>query len=160
MTRMRLFYLKNQMLIGNGLANFIGTNVAELISYRSVSPPPPEAMALLERVDTIFIPLSFSLVFIVTVVYEMPIRRFLQRYHRAGGVYPGGDQPARRRLLNEPFFLIAVDILIWIIAAIVYAAAIYRTPSGPSLSASSPPLSPFSFWNGGFKRVLYRCCSQ
>jgi sigma-B regulation protein RsbU (phosphoserine phosphatase) len=63
----------------------------------------------------------------------MPIRRFLQRYHRAGGVYPGGDQPARRRLLNEPFFLIAVDILIWIIAAIVYAAIIYRTPSGQSL---------------------------
>jgi len=47
MTRMRLFRLKNQMLIGNALANVIDVNVVQMISHRSISPPPPEAMALL-----------------------------------------------------------------------------------------------------------------
>ena len=134
MTKIQLFRLKNQMLIGNALANIIGVNVAELISHRSISPPPPEAMALFGRVDSIFLPLSFGLIFIITVFYELPIRRFLNRCHRAGGAYPGVDPSARQRLLNEPFFLIAIDFLSWIIAAVVYTAFIYRTPFGPSLA--------------------------
>ena len=134
MTKIQLFRLKNQMLIGNALANIIGVNVAELISRRSISPPPPEAMALFGRVDSIFLPLSFGLIFIITVFYELPIRRFLNRCHRAGGAYPGVDPSARQRLLNEPFFLIAIDFLTWIIAAVVYTASIYRTPFGPSLA--------------------------
>ena len=134
MTRIQLFRLKNQMLIGNALANIIGVNVAELISHRSISPPPPEAMALFGRVDSIFLPLSFGLIFIITVFYELPIRRFLNRCHREGGAYPGVDPSARQRLLNEPFFLIAIDFLTWIIAAVVYTASIYRTSFGPSLA--------------------------
>ncbi|MDP4980097.1 MAG: hypothetical protein NWQ21_11645, partial [Desulfobacterales bacterium] len=113
MTKIQLFRLKNQMLIGNALANIIGVNVAELISHRSISPPPPEAMALFGRVDSIFLPLSFGLIFIITVFYELPIRRFLNRCHRAGGAYPGVDPSARQRLLNEPFFLVAIDFLTW-----------------------------------------------
>ena len=134
MNKMRLFRLKNQMLIGNALANIIGVNVAEMISYRSISPPPPEAVALFERVDAVFLPLSFGLIFIITVFYELPIRRFLNRCHRSGGGYPGVDPSARQRLLNEPFFLIAVDFLTWIIAAVVYTSAVYRTPFGPLLA--------------------------
>ena len=130
MTRLRLFHYKNQMLIGNGLANIIGVNIAEFISHRSISPPSTEAMALFGRVDKVFLPLSFSLVFIATVIYERPIRRLLNRWYRADGDYPGGDQSARQRLLNEPFFLIAVDFLVWIIAAMVYTCAIYSEPAG------------------------------
>lgn len=134
MTRVRLLLLKNQMLIGNGLANLIGVNIAEFISHRSISPLPPAAISLFARVDFIFLPLSFALVLIVTVVYELPIRRFLNRCYLAGGVFQGVDHSARRRLLNEPFFLIAADFLTWITAAVVYTAAIYRTPFGPSLA--------------------------
>lgn len=134
MTRLRLFRLKNQMLIGNGAANFIGVNVASLISHRSISPPLPEALALFDRVDSIFLPLSFAIVFVFTLIYELPIRRFLNRCYLARGAYPGVDPSARQRLLNEPFFLIGVDFLIWIIAAMVYTASIYRTPYGPMLA--------------------------
>ncbi len=51
-----------------------------------------------------------------------------------GGRLPGVDPSARQRLLNEPFFIIAVDFLIWITAAVVYTASIYRMPFGPSLA--------------------------
>jgi sigma-B regulation protein RsbU (phosphoserine phosphatase) len=134
MTRSKLFRLKNQMLIGNGVANFIGVKVAESISHRSVLQPPPEAITLLEGIDKIFLPLSFSLIFIITLIYERPIRRFLTRCYLAGGSYPGVELPARQRLLNEPFFLIAVNLAAWITAAVVYSSAIYRTPFGPSLA--------------------------
>ncbi len=135
MTKLRLFSLKNQMLIGNALANLIGVNVAELINHRSVSPPPPEAMELLGHVDSVFLPLSFSLVLIVTLLYERPIRRYLSRCCQEKGAYPVVDQTARQRLLNEPFFLIGVDFLVWIIAAVVYSSAIYGEPNGPIFAA-------------------------
>ena len=45
----------------------------------------------------------------------------------------------RQRLLNEPFFLIAVDFLIWIIAAVVHTLAAYRTPFGPLLAGGVFP---------------------
>jgi ribose/xylose/arabinose/galactoside ABC-type transport system permease subunit len=44
----------------------------------------------------------------------------------------------RQRLLNEPFFLIAVDFLIWIIAAVVYTLAVHRTPFGLLLAGGGP----------------------
>ncbi len=133
MTRMRAFCLKNQMAIGNALANIIGVNVVEVIGHRSISPPPPEAMDLFARIDAFFLPLSFLLVFIVTVVYELPIRRFLNRCRQTQGSCPDVDLSARQRLLNEPFFLIAIDFLVWLIAAVIYTLAIHQSPFGPAL---------------------------
>jgi ribose/xylose/arabinose/galactoside ABC-type transport system permease subunit len=46
----------------------------------------------------------------------------------------------RQRLLNEPFFLIAVDFLIWIIAAVVYTLAVHRTPFGLLLAGGGRTL--------------------
>jgi sigma-B regulation protein RsbU (phosphoserine phosphatase) len=134
MTRLRIFYLKNQMLIGNAVANIVGVNVVEMISHRSISPPPPEAMAIYARVDAVFLPLSFMGVFIATVVYELPIRRFLsRRCQKTAASERQPDVSARRRLLNEPFFLIAIDLLVWIVAAVVYTLAIHRSPFSPAL---------------------------
>jgi len=98
---MRLFLLTNQMLIGNGLANLIGVNIAKLISQRSISPPPPTAMSLFARVDFIFPLLSFALVLIVTIVYELPIRRFLNRCYTLNGYklrFPLAPSPIGRGL--------------------------------------------------------------
>ncbi len=37
---------------------------------------------------------------------------------------------ARRRLLNEPFFLIAIDLLLWLAAAAVYPISFYTYKAG------------------------------
>jgi hypothetical protein len=37
---------------------------------------------------------------------------------------------ARQRLLNEPFFLIAVDLLLWLAAAAVYPISFYAYKAG------------------------------
>ncbi len=130
MTRAKLAVLKNLMIFGNFVSNLIGVLVVDLIGHRSISPLPVgmriDLLALTDRVDRWFLPLSFILVGTLTVLYERPIRSVLQRVSQSAGVPPGDDLQARRRLLNEPFVLIALDLGIWLCSAIAYPL-IYRT---------------------------------
>ncbi len=128
-TRVKLAVLKNLMMFGNFVSNLIGVLVVNLIGHRSISPLPIEMqislLALTERIDRWFLPLSFVLVGTLTVLYEQPIRRVLQRALQPADVPAADDLEARRRLLNEPFVLIALDLGIWLCSAIVYPL-IYR----------------------------------
>ncbi len=122
MKNWHLFSLKNQMVFGNLISNLLGVQVVGVISLRSIDPPPPDLQQLTGAIDVIFIPAAFLFLFVFTLFYERPVRKFLDKKYML-------DQPvdeplktqARRRLLNEPFVLIAVDLLIWMIAVIVYS---------------------------------------
>jgi len=93
----------------------------------------PEMESWTHAVDRVFLPLSFLVPFLITLVYERPIRRYwVKRYH---GVLPGeGETVAvRTRLLNEPFFLIALDFAIWLTAAVLYTSLLWRLGAEKSL---------------------------
>jgi phosphoserine phosphatase RsbU/P len=117
----RLIILKNQMVFGNFVSNLVGVKVVGLISLRSIDPPTQDLQRLTGEIDGIFIPLVFLLIFLFTLFYEKPIRKFLdQKYRFEQPVGEPLKTQARRRLLNEPFVLIAVDLAVWLIAAIIY----------------------------------------
>jgi hypothetical protein len=59
--------------------------------------------------------------------YERPIRSFLNREHQGEAVTPEMVVHAKQRLLNEPFVLIAVDFAIWLVAGMVYPAALWMS---------------------------------
>ena len=130
MKRIKRYWLKNQMLIGNALANVLGVTVVRTIGQHSIAVTPPEVYAHLIFVDWLFMPLSFLSVWVATVIWERPIRRCLDRIHQGGCGPKELEQKARRRLLNEPFFLIACDFIIWMIAGVVYSAAAAQIHSG------------------------------
>ncbi len=130
MTRLKQWWLKNQMLLGNGLANVVGVLVGGFIGQYSIFQSSPEVIELVARIDRFFMPLSFLSVMIVTIIWELPIRRCLNRIDRGGWLEGQLGQTARQRLLNEPFFLIAVDLIVWLIAAVVYTALIAKIHSG------------------------------
>ena len=130
MTRFTLFRLKNRMFFGNFLANLIGVQMVQIVTYRSVSPHPQDIQNMVARVDMVFIPLAFLTVAFLTVLYEQPIRHYLNNTWHHREVSPEAGQTARRRLLNEPFVLIAFDLSIWLLAAIVYPAVFHYSHSG------------------------------
>ena len=130
MTRIKRYWLKNQMLIGNGLANAVGVGVVRIIGHYSIAVTPPEVLALLTRVDWFFMPLSFSSAIAATILWERPIRRYLTDSDHPDRLDKELGQTARQRLINEPFFLIACDFIIWMIAAVVYATAVAQIHSG------------------------------
>ncbi|MGA9476972.1 MAG: hypothetical protein WBV21_04295, partial [Desulfobacterales bacterium] len=82
MTNFRFYLFKNQMMIGNFLANVIGVSLVNWISQYSMSPPTSEVEAMAARIDVFFMPFSFFFPIAFTWYYERPIRRYLRRVFR------------------------------------------------------------------------------
>ncbi|MCK5420005.1 MAG: hypothetical protein KAI93_15890 [Desulfobacterales bacterium] len=130
MSKLTLFRLKNQMFFFNLLAISIGVSIVFILSYRSISPPTPEIERLTFRIALFFEPLCFIFVLIATLLFERPIRHYLNLMGRKEAIPPEIASKARRRLLNEPFFLIAIDLLLWLSAAAVYPISFYTYKAG------------------------------
>ena len=79
MTKFKLFSLKNKMLGANFMANLIGVFFAQIMSHKIVTflHLPDEIAAAMNRINVIFSPSAFIFVTLATLIYERPIRRFL-----------------------------------------------------------------------------------
>jgi len=129
-TKFKLFRLKNQMFFFNLVAISIGVLALFILTYRSISPPTPEIERLTFRIALFFEPLCFIFVLVATLLFERPIRRYLDLLYRRDAISEEIASKARRRLLNEPFFLIAIDLLLWLAAAAVYPISFYTYKAG------------------------------
>jgi adenylate cyclase len=120
MTKSEFFRLKNAMLLANGISNTIGVSVVMFLGQLG-SLSPPEILQLTHRIHLVFIPCSFILPIVLTVCYERSIRRCLEMVYLGEPIPEGFKVRVHQRLLNEPFFLIALDLAIWITAAVLYS---------------------------------------
>jgi sigma-B regulation protein RsbU (phosphoserine phosphatase) len=118
------------MFFFNLMGISIGVLTFFILSYRSISPPTPEIERLTFHIALIFEPLFFIFILTTTLLYERPIRRYLDFMYRNETVPPEIAGKARRRLLNEPFFLIALDLLLWLVAAVVYPISYHTYKAG------------------------------
>jgi sigma-B regulation protein RsbU (phosphoserine phosphatase) len=123
MTKFKRFHLKNEMLVANGLANFIGVFFVNAMLFVAEGFPADKQMwqqPIPYWVDALFTPLAFSFVWAMTVLYEKPIRRYLNLLFEQAPISRDLESKARQRLLNEPFFLIALSFSMWLLAATIY----------------------------------------
>ncbi len=114
---------KNGLLIGNGISNIIGISVVSLLHFMYEEEVAPKVLHMGTIVDSFFIPLSFIIVMALTIMYEKPIRNYLNYKSAGDDVAAERLLPlARRRLLNEPYYLLLLDFIVWILSAIIYTA--------------------------------------
>jgi adenylate cyclase len=130
MSRVERFRIKNAMIIANLISNVIGVAVAILLGRVSSSTVSGELLHVMERINLWFIPPSMLLPFILALIYERPIRRHFEDLFGRRTSAPEQSLAARRRLLNEPFFLILIDFSMWIAAAIVYPMVAWGAGAG------------------------------
>ena len=130
MTKFAVFRLKNEMLIINYIANSIGAGVAIFLTYRSAFFGAQDAFRFANRIVWMFEPLWLVLMFSLILTYERPIRFFLNATFRQQPIPLEISIKARQRLLNEPFFLIALDLGVWIMVAVIYSAIFWITGTG------------------------------
>ena len=125
MTKLKLLHLKNEMLVANFLANFIGVFLVQALMFRAETPVPESLFTnrLVYWFDMAFTPFAFIFVTTLTLIYERPIRRYLTARSNQIGISPKLESLARQRILNEPFVLIAADFSMWLLAAILYPVA-------------------------------------
>jgi len=122
MNKIKLFNLKNAMLGANGLANFIGAVLVNtLLSEVEGHLLPISIASAVRTFHIVFTTTAFSFAIIFTLFYERPIRQYLNALSKNTTMPWELVSKARRRLLNEPFVLLALDVGIWLTAAIVYS---------------------------------------
>jgi sigma-B regulation protein RsbU (phosphoserine phosphatase) len=132
MSKIKLFYIKNVMLWANALANFIGAVfVNELLSGVAKDMLPISIVSAVQKFHIVFTTIAFSFAIIFTLLYERPIRQYLNTLSKHTSMPEEFVTKARRRLLNEPFVLLAMDLGIWLTAAIVYPAFHWILGAGP-----------------------------
>jgi adenylate cyclase len=118
MATLRYYLLCNAMLAGNIIANIIGRVAAKVLGTSMAG---EFLNGLAHSIDII----SLSFLLLVTVLvylYELPIRNALKAIKRQIPLLPADLQKARRRLLNEPYFVIAVDLLTWFMGTLFLGA--------------------------------------
>jgi sigma-B regulation protein RsbU (phosphoserine phosphatase) len=135
MSKFKLFHLKNEMLVATFLANLIGVFFVNATLYydggfadRQIWQYP-----LPYWIDALFDPFAFSFVWVMILIYEKPIRRFLNLSFKQADIPPELETAARRRLLNEPFVLIALSFSMWLLAATVYPLIHWVYGSGSNM---------------------------
>ena len=122
MTKLKRYHLKNEMLIANMLANLIAVAFFQVLMFRA-EPDPPEHIwqnPAVEMIDILFTPAAFIFVWVMTLRYERPIRKYLEARFANKSVSPRLEETARRKVLNEPYVLIGLSLSMWILSAIVY----------------------------------------
>jgi sigma-B regulation protein RsbU (phosphoserine phosphatase) len=132
MNKFQRWHLKNEMMGANFLANFVGVALNKLLLFKVEGSAPEEILQnpVFNFVDMIFTPLAFIFVGTMTVLYEKPIRSFLDAKFNNQSVSTALEHTARQRLLNEPFVLIALSFSMWLLSGIVYPAMHWALGSG------------------------------
>jgi len=122
MTRFRLWHLKNEMLAANCLANLIGIVLIELFLLRAEVSIPQEFIQhpAANWVNFGFYFTAFTVALITTLIYERPIRAYLNAEFNKASVSSETEHTARQRLLNERFVLMSLSFSMWLLSAIVY----------------------------------------
>jgi sigma-B regulation protein RsbU (phosphoserine phosphatase) len=122
MTKRKLIHLKNEMLFANLLANLTGVLVNQILLSTGENQIPESVfqIPLVDIFDSMFTPMAFLFVCVMTLIYEKPIRAYLAAKFNRTDISAELEIKARRRVLNEPFYLMTVDFSMWLLAAIIY----------------------------------------
>jgi adenylate cyclase len=130
MTRITLFRIKNAMLFSNFISNLMGVCIVLFLTHKVYIPRSPELFELGRNINKIFLPISFLLPLILTLLYEKPIRTYVNTLFRKEQCREDFKITVHQRLLNEPFFLIALDFVIWLCAALIYSTMFWKYGAG------------------------------
>lgn len=133
MSKFAYYRVKNSMLFSTLISNVIGVAVVIFLTQQSADMLPSEILRLTYRIDRIFMPASFIVPFALILLYERPIRDYLKRNYQKKPLSEELILEARRKLLNEPFFLIGLAFCIWIAAALIYSGAFWAQGAGWNL---------------------------
>jgi len=112
MSRFAYYRVKNSMLVSSLISNVIGVGVVVFLTQQSADMLPSEILRLTHRIDRFFMPASFIVPFVLILIYERPIRDYLKKSFQKEPFSEDLIHEARRKLLNEPFFLIGLSFCI------------------------------------------------
>ena len=127
------------MLAANFLANVIGVFGVNALTHSAggLADNKIWTYPIPDWIDTLFTPFAFSFVCVMSLLYEKPIRRYLNTIFKQATASQDLESIARQRLLNEPFALIALDFSMWLLSAIIHSTIHWVYGSGTNMVLGS-----------------------
>jgi sigma-B regulation protein RsbU (phosphoserine phosphatase) len=122
MTRFRLFCLKNAMFTANIMATSTGAGLLYVIYEFVLRGDQTEEYVEFHIRTSNYLGAIFVLLFSFILIYEWPIRRYFDKLGSDAPISSKLESQVKKRLLNEPFFIIGIDMAAWILAGVVFAA--------------------------------------
>ncbi len=113
------------MLAGNLSAGLFGLGAFFAIEGLGVALTPGKVAPALLQIHLICFGIAFLVQIGVSLYYESPIRRFWYKGKNIQDADPSEKMVCRKRLLNEPFSLLIIDMLTWLLAAMLHALVFY-----------------------------------
>lgn len=132
-----LFRIKNAFLLAALFSNLVGVCVVLFLSSLKMPMELLRTSALFQKTHVWFAPFAFFIPLVLTLVYEKPVRRFLNQCFEDGALKCAPPLLVKQRLLNEPFFQIALSLSIWIFAALLHAIMFRALEAGPDVVKSA-----------------------
>lgn len=126
MTTIKLFKLQNSMLFANITANLIGFFAVKFLDRKVYFAESASIIQVVSQLDLYLFPILVIFSLLVIFSYEQPIRNYLKMHSRNTPVSERTILNSRRKLLNEPFFLMGLDLFGWIAAAVIYAVSLWH----------------------------------
>jgi sigma-B regulation protein RsbU (phosphoserine phosphatase) len=132
MDRKKLFFLKFSMGGANFLANLVGVAFAQGISTWVERPLPDFVWKnpLVDLLEIFFSPMAFAFISVATAIYEKSLHQYLNAAFDRRPIDNPLAEKARRRLLNEPYMTMALDLSMWGLAALLWGLALWQAGAG------------------------------
>jgi adenylate cyclase len=115
------FRFDNTMILANVISQIIGVMVVFYLARRTGMLHVDDQIHLYAPINFVFVPLAFGIPIVITLIYEGPIRRYLRLRRSKQAVSETLTYRAQQRLLNQPFFFLALNGSVWFCAAVTYS---------------------------------------
>jgi len=122
-SRFRYLHISNDVLLGNMIAVFIGDRLTRILFEHRVGEASQALLDMVYYLDFFYVPICVVVMSVVTVWYERPIRHCLRSFYKGFAPDPILLENARRRVLNEPYMILFLDMVIWCLGAFLFWAA-------------------------------------
>jgi len=127
-TRFQYFRISNAVLIGNMMAVLMGDLLTNILFEHRVGNVSETILKMVNSLD-MFYGIFFTVVMLVVVIwYELPIRKCLKSFYLGLETDPLLLEKARRRVLNEPYMIVILDMVGWGLGSFLFWAV--GTPHG------------------------------
>ncbi len=124
------FAFQSMVIVFNVLVNICCIPIAIFFYRISVSPPPEWTQRLADDITYVVTPLLLAIGSICLFIYEKPLREWAKAIWDRQEIAPAQQDIAARRLLHEPFFIVKLNVILWGVAAFIYAGVfdLYGVP--------------------------------
>jgi sigma-B regulation protein RsbU (phosphoserine phosphatase) len=112
--------MANEVLLGNTVILLFGYWMTTFLFANRFGTPPDNIQILLDYFGISYRAISILVLFVLILWYEIPIRQCLKAFNAKAEPDPAILKKARRRVLNEPYWIALIDSVIWLLGTVLF----------------------------------------